>query len=161
MIPTRIVALTNKSFRHGLSERVCRRKLLREGYEIWRGGLFNILRDENYPNVEQKYRRLQDLLEQHHPGHFEYFSYVCAVHHGMPDFVCYKNGKFLFIECKLSHEQLLESQKKCMQLLLRLGFTVEIHIVADEKMKMTRAVTDIRSGKRLPKEKQLRLKKRW
>lgn len=110
----------------GLSERQTRKKLESEGWEVWRGGLLNILKkDEIYPNVRRKYSRLLTLLHHHHPDQLELLQYWCT-QSGMPDFICFRNGSFKFVECKFNHEPLSRRQKRCIQKLQSAGFPVEV-----------------------------------
>jgi len=161
--------------RQGLSESEVRRSLERRGWTVWRGDCLDILtrvrghaptrdvlwRDELYPNVRKKYERLRQLLDKTHPGTSEQLSYLCAVHHGLPDFLCHHSAcGFLFIECKLGHEQLSERQKACIPKLQKLGFTVEVHKLVKSCTKTRRALVDLEAGKKRVVEKQLRLTKR-
>ena len=84
--------------------------------------------------------------------------YFSNVQHGMPDFICYKNRQFKFVECKLGYESLSKRQKKCIQKLLDLGFEVEVHKLVETCTKARRAVMNIENGKKLVMEKQTRLK---
>ncbi len=147
--------------RKGMSERELRKRLERQGWTVWRGALINILRrDELYPNVRRKYEILKELLQDHHPHHFELLEYYCAVHHGLPDFLCFRNKEFLFVECKLGHEQLLPGQKICIQKLQKLGFKVEVHKLVQDCTKTRLALVDLEEGEKIVIEKQLRLTKK-
>lgn len=141
--------------RTGLSERLARRRLEKRGYEVWRGGILDITRrlGSEYPAVRRKYARLCALLNAHHPGKLEELQYLCAVHHGMPDFLCLKSGRFVFVECKLQHEQLSPRQKKCFPKLLALGFEVEVHRIADARVR-TRAAEFLPDGRKRVLERQ-------
>ena len=145
--------------RRGLSERIVRRKLERSGWIVWRGGLINITReDEQYLNVQRKYEQLRQLLLTHHPAMLETLQYLCVVHHGMPDFLCYKNQTFKFIECKLGHEQLSERQKLCIANLQKLGFNVEVYKLVEPCTKVRNALVNIETGEKKVQERQMRLK---
>jgi len=147
--------------RKGMSERELRRRLERHGWIVWRGDCLNILRrEELWPNVKKKYTLLKELLDKHYPGTFELLEYSCAVHHGLPDFLCFHKAQgFRFIECKLGHEQLLPSQKKCIRKLQKIGFEVEVHKLVEDCTKTRLALVDLEEGERVVIEKQLRLTK--
>ena len=122
--------------RRGLSEKIIRRRLERQGWTVWRGGLVHITgEDELYPNVRRKYLLLERLLETHTPGMLDELSYLCRVHHGMPDLLCFRKGIFKFVECKLIYEQLSRRQKRCISRLQQLGFAVEVHKLVDHRTK--------------------------
>jgi len=141
--------------RKGLSERLLRKRLERQGYEVWRGGALNILkRDEIYPNVKIKYERLFQLLNKHKPNTLETLQYYCH-QHGMPDFITFRDKKFKFIEAKLCHEPLSKRQKKCILRLQKLGFEVEVHTLVDHRTKTRTQLIDHRSGNKKIIEKQL------
>jgi len=148
--------------RHGLSERELRRRLVRQGWMVWRGGLIDIVRQsEIYPNVRRRYELLCSLLEKHRPGTLDELQYLCAVHHGMPDFVCFRNGAFKFVECKLGHEGLSVRQKACISRLQEMDFPVEVHKLAEPRTKARVAAVDFAARRKRVLEKQMRLKRRW
>lgn len=152
-----------KRSNHGLSELQLKERLIKEGWEVWRGGSINMVRTAQlYPNVERKYRRLCELLEQDHPKQLELLQYLCHVHHGMPDYICYrkKDGRWKFVECKLYHEQLSKRQKTCITKLQALGFTVEVHKLIDHRTKTRKADVDLATGRKSVKEHQLKLNSR-
>ncbi|MCB9362088.1 VRR-NUC domain-containing protein [Candidatus Woesearchaeota archaeon] len=143
----------------GLSERLIKNKLEKEKWEVWRGGAFNILKqDEVYPNVQWKYMRLfamfpkEDIL---------YFQYLCHVHHGMPDFVCAREEQIKFVECKLGHEQLSTRQRTCIKLLKHRGYEVEVHKLVNDCTRTRIAYIDLDTGKKVIKEQQAYLRLRW
>lgn len=139
-----------------LSEKIIRKKLEKQGYIVWRGGSINILRNNDvYPNVEKKYSLLYRLMDKYHPGILEELQYICHVHHGMPDFIIYKNGKFRFIECKLGYEQLSAGQIKCIQRLALLGFHTELYKLIESQTKNMIIDYNILTGDKLVIEKQL------
>jgi len=145
--------------RYGLSERQMRRRLERQGWTVWRGGSINMLRrNELYPNVRKKYQLLYELLEKYHPKHRETLEYFCSVHHGMPDFICFRHGTFKFVECKLGYEALSRRQKKCISRLQQLRFTVEVHKAVDHPTKLRSARVDIKSGEKVVMERQMILR---
>ncbi len=148
--------------RRGLSERLVKRRLEQRGWKVWRGALLNILRRaELYPVVRRKYELLKELLDQRHPGTFEVLELLAAVHHGLPDFLAYHPAEgFRFVECKLGHEQLLESQKRCFPKLQALGFAVEVHVLVESCTKTRRAVVDFEAAEKRVLERQLRLTKK-
>lgn len=142
--------------RLGLSEKLLSRRLQRQGWELWRGGILHILRQgEPYPNVRRKYERLQSLLEKNLPGTFEHLQYLCHVHHGMPDFLCYRNRQFKFVECKLGYEPLRHNQRLCIRRLLELGFEVEVHTLAVPSTRRLVADHDLQTGKKYVIERQM------
>jgi len=104
----------NKKYKsnRGLSERLVRKRLERQGWNVWRGGIIGIESQETYPNVKKRYKELTTLLIKHKPKKLEFLRYICDLHHGMPDFLCFRNGKFKFVECKLGYESLSQRQKK-------------------------------------------------
>jgi len=122
--------------RRGFAEKALKKRLEKNGWSVWRAGLIGM---ENpypeYPAVAKKYQQLHLLLKKYCPRHLEQLHYINAVHHGLPDFICMRNNKFLFVECKLVYESLSKKQKKCIALLQRLGFSVEVHKVVDERTK--------------------------
>jgi DNA polymerase elongation subunit (family B) len=141
--------------RFGYSERLIRKRLEGDGWTVWRGGLMNVLKDDEiYPNVKRKYERLMALLEKERPDAIETLQYYCSVHHGMPDFLCYRRGEWKFVECKLIHEQLSAKQKKCIARLQALGFPVEVHKVVDHQTKAREAEVDVISGEHTVVEEQ-------
>jgi hypothetical protein len=145
----------------GLSELQLRQRLEKQGWTVWRGGAIGITRRaELYPNVERKYTLLIELLAKDHAQHVELLQYLCAVHHGMPDFLCYRGkggGEWKFVECKYKHEQLSERQKTCIQKLTSLGFTVEVHKLVDHQTKTRNATVNLKTGAKNVKEQQLKL----
>jgi hypothetical protein len=118
----------------------------------------------DYPSVRRKYEKLLELLTADYGEHLEHLQYICTVHHGIPDYLCYrcKDGKkeWKFVECKLIYEQLSERQKTCIEKLSAMGFRVEVHKLIDHRTKTRRADVDVRSGKKKVKEKQMKLPKR-
>lgn len=144
--------------RKGWAESTLKRRLQRQGWTVWRGGYLHATRkDELYPNVLSAYSRLAALLEQHRAGTLEMLQYFCVVHHGMPDFICYRQGQFKFVECKLEHEQLQESQKRCIPRLLAMGFPVEVHKLVNGSTKSRYALVDIETGEKRVAERQTTL----
>jgi hypothetical protein len=149
----------------GVAEARLRQRLERQGWNVWRGSLINLYLDENtYANVRRRYRVLAQLLVQDFPAHYDHLRYICAVHHGLPDFVCCRQTsdgrEWLFVECKLMHEQLSKRQVKCITKLLDMGFRVEVHKLVDERTNTRTADIDLLSGMRRVGERQLRLTKR-
>jgi hypothetical protein len=144
----------------GLSERQVKQGLLEDGWEVWRGSNIGITRHADiYPNVERKYKRLCELLQRDYQKKLELLQYLCAVHHGMPDYLCHrsKDGAWKFVECKYLHEQLSARQKTCIAKLQSLGFTVEVHKIVDHRTKLRHASVNLKTGIKTVKEKQLKL----
>ncbi|MFH0978387.1 MAG: DNA polymerase domain-containing protein [Candidatus Woesearchaeota archaeon] len=146
------------SERQGLSERILARRLIKQGWSVWRGGLINIVnKDDLYPNVRKRYEKLNSLLFKHRPDLLDYLHYLCDVHHGMPDFICFRNGVFKFVECKLGHEQLSVRQKKCIAKLQEIGFVVEVHKLVESCTKARIAQVNLAEGTKVVFERQARL----
>ena len=146
----------------GLAEQVVRKRLETQGWLVWRSSLINITRSEDvYSRVLRKYLLLEELLERHNPGSIEELRYLNEVHHGMPDFLCFRRGGFLFVECKFCNEQLTIGQKKCIPKLIALGFPVEVHKIVSHTTKVRKAIVDLESGEKFVMEKQLRLKRKY
>jgi len=143
-------------YRAGLSEKLIKEKLEKEGWIVWRGSLIGILRSgqELYPNVKKKYEKLESLLEKNNPGKIQELQYMNAVHHGMPDFICFRVNRFKFIECKLQYESLSKVQKKCIEKLTEMGFEVEVHKIVDQRTKTREAYVEVISGNKYLLEKQ-------
>lgn len=142
-----------------MAERLLRAHFERNGWTVWRGGFLHQLRATDiYPNVKQKYARLRILVEQERRDSWESLQLLCAVHHGMPDFVVYRRGVLKFVECKLGHEQLGEYQKRCLPRLKKMDFVVEVWKVVDECTKVRRAKVNILTKEKIICEKQERLK---
>lgn len=147
--------------RKGYSEKAIRRRMEKSGWIVWRGGFLHATRkDELYPNVRKKYELLEQLMDEHKPGMLEELQYMCKVHHGMPDFFAFKNGRFKFVECKLIYEQLSPAQKTCIKELLKKGYNVEMHRIVDHRTKAREAIVNVRTGEKKVLEEQLRLTKK-
>ena len=161
LIPCIYIPLHRKyKTKRGLSERLLKKRLEKQGWTVWRGGLINVLkREELYPNVQRKYKKLDKILRKLVFKHHALLQYICHVHHGMPDFICYRNGEFKFVECKYSYEQLSKKQKKCIIKLQRLGFNVEVHKVVEVCTKTRSLTLNIETGDKKIIEKQMRLRK--
>jgi hypothetical protein len=118
----------------------------------------------DFPNVRRKYELLLTLLQEDYPEHLETLQYLCAVHHGIPDYLCYRNkgGKreWKFVECKLIYEQLLPGQKLCIPKLQAMGFAVEVQKLVDHRTKTRSADVDLHDGSKRVKEKQMKLPRR-
>jgi len=148
--------------RSGLSERLIKHRMEKQGWIVWRGGTIGIMRgDKIYPNVLRKYTLLHQLLEKHKPGMHRILEYINDVHHGIPDFICYRYGVFKFVECKLGHEQLSHGQKECIRKLKTFGFLVEVHKLADPCTKTREADINLDTGEKDIIKKQTRLKLHW
>lgn len=86
---------------------------------------------------------------------------MSSVHHGMPDLLAFRDGKFKFIECKFGHEQLRETQRKCIDKLLSMGFDVEVHKIVRPTTKARIVEEDLATKKKVVREKQMRLKRKY
>ena len=148
--------------RHGLAEIQLRRRLEKQGWQVWRGDFIHLLWTDVYPSVRRKYDQLSNLLIEHFGVEMMdtlgYFSYV---HHGIPDFLCYNpiSREFKFVECKLGHEQLSARQVLTIQKLKNVGFTTEVHKLVDACTKVRKAEVNIALNKRDVVEKELVLTK--
>jgi hypothetical protein len=150
---------------HGFSEEELKKRLERHGWTVWKGGLIGITRrKELYPNVERKYSRLKELLLRDFPEFVEELEYINAVHHGMPDYICFRNWnhkkEWKFVECKLMHEQLSARQKICIRKLQAMGFAVEVQKLVDHRTKMRHAEVDLENKLKRIRERQTTLKGR-
>ena len=103
-----------------------------------------------YPNVLRKYSLVTD-------ERLMYYSYLC----GMPDFLCYKNGAWKLVECKLMHEQLSLRQRRCIRRLVQDGYTVEVWKITDSTVRAKRTVYNVVTGENIVKEKQLTFRNRF
>jgi len=152
------IPFKDKEIRQGLSEKIIRRRLEKEGWEVWKGGLISVVRqDDIYPNVRRKYERLCSLLDEKKPRSLIILQYFCDVHHGMPDFICYRRGEFKFVECKLGYEQVSERQKVCMRKLKELGFGLEVHKLSYPGTRNRIVDIDLATGEKKILDMQLRL----
>ncbi|HLP79515.1 MAG TPA: DNA polymerase domain-containing protein [Acidobacteriota bacterium] len=143
----------------GVSEQLIRKDLQKKGWLVWRGGLIHYAGQKHeYPNVQKKYELLAQLLDKYHPDVRDHLSYICRVHHGMPDFICYKDGRFLFVECKLAYETIKTGQRICAQKLTDLGFEVQIHRIVHEPTKVRVAYVDTNMRRAQIVDRQLALK---
>jgi DNA polymerase elongation subunit (family B) len=142
-----IPMLNQPSEKGGLSEKILRRRLEKQGWIVWRGGLIGIEKTTEYPNVLRKYMQLTDLLRKR--GVYDDLEYLSRIHHGMPDFLCYRNGEFKFVECKLQYESLSENQRRCIPKLQSLGFRVEVHKLVDKRTKLREANVGFDGRKKL------------
>jgi hypothetical protein len=141
-----------------LSEKQIKKRLEKDGWEVWRGGYLQCTRySELYPNVEKKYSRVPLLLGKA----LECLQYLSVVHHGMPDFFCHRKGIIKFVECKLGHEQLSKAQKKAIERIQELGIKVEVHKLVYGCTKIRTANVNLRNGEKKIIEKQERLKLRY
>jgi hypothetical protein len=157
MIPFFIHTAEKIPKERGRSERIIKKLLERQGWEVWRSASINILqRDELYPNVKNKYKRLHALLQHHHPSVKEELQLLAAVHYGLPDFICFRN-EFKFVECKRGYEQLSDIQTVCITKLQQFGFLVELHILGYPATKARTGV--LKAGKKEVVEKQLSIQK--
>jgi DNA polymerase elongation subunit (family B) len=146
--------------KRGLSEKIIKERMEKNGYIVWKSALINMIRDgvELYPNAYRKYTKLNELLEKHHPGRLEELQYMNHVNHGLPDYICFRNNEFLFVECKLQYESLSGKQKNCIKKLMDKGFTVEVHKLVDCRTKTLHADIDILNGEKRIIEEQAMIK---
>lgn len=115
-----------------------------------------------YPAVRKKYTELADLLKEAYGNRtFDFLCYMCAVHHGMPDLICYHPTlqQFKFVECKLGHESLSNRQVLTITKLQQAGFSVEIHKLVEDCTKTRKAKINLVTKEKKIIEKTLTLKK--
>ncbi|MBI4181633.1 MAG: VRR-NUC domain-containing protein [Candidatus Aenigmarchaeota archaeon] len=144
----------------GLSERLIRERLEKQGWTVWRGGMLDIVRERGIPRaLRERYEQLCTLLDLHMPGTREQLQYFCAVQHGMPDFLCYRSGSFLWVECKLGHESLSERQKLCLLKLRWMGFRVEVHRLVYPQTRSRQLSLNLLTGRKDIRERQATLKR--
>ncbi|MFQ5475027.1 MAG: VRR-NUC domain-containing protein [Candidatus Nanoarchaeia archaeon] len=142
----------------GLSERQIKKLLEKQGWEVWRSELLNIVREVDvYSNVRRKYERLLTLLYTYHDDKVPLLQYWCDVNHGLPDFICYRSGIFKFVECKLNHEQLSPRQKRCIERLQEQSFTVEVIKFVTKTIRIRAVEMNYHTGHRKVLERQLAL----
>ncbi|MBI4450737.1 VRR-NUC domain-containing protein [Candidatus Woesearchaeota archaeon] len=150
--------------RGGLSEAQLRKRLERQGWEVWRGGFIHCYEVDTYPAIKEKYRKLAALIREKFGEHkLQLLRYLSAVHHGMPDFICYHPclKQLKFVECKLGHEQLSPRQMLTIQRLQQAGFTVEVHKLVEPCTKDRVAKLDVVFGGKTVLEKNLTMLKCW
>jgi len=158
------VPIGNYSYKtqQGLAERQLRKRLEKQGWTVWRGGNFNLLRQQNnaYPSVRKAYEKLfQKIVVSHGAPMLERLQYICSVHHGMPDFICWRRGQWKFVECKRGHEQLSARQKTCVRILQEMGFAIEVHKLVDPCTKTRDALVSFETGAKYVLAKDLVLRK--
>ena len=74
------IPLKPSSPRVGLAERFLKRRLERQGWIVWRGGMIHLSREEElYSNMKKKYDHLQQLLKIQVPEHIEQLQYFCRI----------------------------------------------------------------------------------
>jgi len=147
--------------RHGLAELQLRKRLEKQGWKVWRGGFVHALAADVYPAVKKKYTQLAELITELYGDRLlDFLCYMCMVHHGMPDLVCYSPSlqQFKFVECKLGHEQLSNRQVLTIKRLQDAGFTVEVHKLVEECTKTRKARVDLLTKDKQILEKELTLK---
>lgn len=147
--------------RKGLAERQLRKRLERNGWQVFRGGFIYGLSADLYEPVKKRYEYLAHLLlSTFGQSTFGYLCYLCLVHHGMPDFLCYHPTlqQFKFVECKLGHERLSSRQKETIRLLVQHGFTVELHRLVEPCTKTRKSALNLANNTATILEKDLTLR---
>ena len=147
--------------RHGLAELQLRKRLEKQGWKVWRGGFVHAIAADVYPSVKKRYLELAELiLELHGERMLDFLCYLCTVHHGMPDLVCYNPAlkQFKFVECKLGHEGLSSRQVLTIQRLQENGLNVEVHKLVEECTKTRKAEIDLRTKQKKVLEKEMTLR---
>jgi hypothetical protein len=146
--------------RHGLAELQLRKRLEKQGWHVWRGGFVHAIAADVYPSVKKKYLFLAELVREiYGDSALDFLCYLCAVHHGMPDLVCYHPQKkeFKFVECKFGHEQLSSRQVVTIKKLQDAGFVTEIHKLVDDCTKTRRAEVNLATKQKKVLEKEMTL----
>lgn len=147
--------------RHGLAELQLRKRLEKQGWHVWRGGFVHAIAADVYPNVKKKYTQLAELiLERFGDRALDYLCYLCTVHHGMPDFVCYhpQLQEFKFVECKFGHEGLSSRQVSTITKLMDNGFNVEVHKLVEPCTKARKATINLVTKEKKILEKDMTLR---
>jgi hypothetical protein len=146
--------------RHGLAELQLRKRLEKQGWHVWRGGFVHAIAADAYPAVRKKYAQLAELIsELYGDKALDYLCYLCTVHHGMPDLVCYHPTlkQFKFVECKLGHESLSNRQVLTIKRLHDAGFNVEVHKLVEDCTKTRKAKVNLDTKQKYVMEKELRI----
>jgi len=146
--------------RHGLAELQLRKRLEKQGWQVWRGGFVHAIAADVYPAVKKRYLQLAELImEIYGERSLDFLCYLCAVHHGMPDLVCYHPTlqQFKFVECKFGHEQLSSRQVMTIKRLQDSGFNVEVHKLVEECTKTRKAEVNLVTKEKKILEKEMKL----
>ena len=147
--------------RQGLAEAQLRKRLQKQGWEVWRGGFVHAIAADVYSAVKKRYAQLAEIiLERHGKETLDLLCYLCTVHHGMPDFVCYHPSlkQLKFVECKLGHEALSTRQITTIKKLQDAGFPVEIHKLVENCTKTRKARINLITKEKTVLEKECTLK---
>lgn len=137
--------------RRGLAETQLKKRLEKHGWHVWRGGFFHAINGDLYPVVKRKYIHLVQLIKEHYNGRMlDYLSYMSAVNHGMPDYICYHPHlkQLKFVECKFGHEQLSQRQITTIHKLKERGLTIEVHKLVEPCTKTRKARVNIITKKK-------------
>lgn len=148
--------------RHGLAELQLRKRLEKQGWKVWRGGFVHSIAADIYPHVKKKYLQLAELITELYGNRtLDFLCYLCAVHHGMPDLICYNpiTQELKFVECKLGHEQLSNRQILTIKRLQDQGLKVEVHKLVEECTKTRKAKVNLELKSKKIIEKELMLTK--
>ena len=146
--------------RQGLAELQLRKRLEKQGWQVWRGGFVHAIAADIYPAVKRKYVQLAELIvELYGDKALDLLCYLCTVHHGMPDLVCYNPAlkQFKFVECKLGHEGLSDRQVVTIKRLQEEGFKVEVHKLVEECTKTRKAEVNLITKEKKILEKEMKL----
>ncbi|MCX6709119.1 MAG: VRR-NUC domain-containing protein [Candidatus Woesearchaeota archaeon] len=146
--------------RQGLAELQLRKRLEKQGWQVWRGGFVHAIAADVYPAVKRRYVQLAELItELYGDKALDLLCYLCTVHHGMPDLVCYNPAlkQFKFVECKLGHEGLSDRQVVTIQRLQEAGFQVEVHKLVEECTKTRKAEVNLATKEKKILEKEMKL----
>lgn len=143
--------------RRGLSELQLRRRLEKQGWNVWRGGFLHAASDY-FPSVKKRYDALFGLLKELvGEDMIQRLCYLSSVHHGMPDFLCYNpvTKQFKFVECKLGHEGLSNRQIVTILKLHDAGFVTEVHKLVDACTKVRKAKINLAFNEKQVLEKEM------
>jgi len=113
-----------------------------------------------YPNVKKRYLQLAELItQQYGEQSLDLLCYLCTVHHGMPDLICYNPQlrQLKFVECKFGHEQLSSRQVLTIKRLQDNGFNVEVHKLVEPCTKARTAEINLITKKKKILEKEVKL----
>ncbi|MEK6968695.1 MAG: VRR-NUC domain-containing protein [Nanoarchaeota archaeon] len=133
--------------RHGLSERIARKRLVKQGFKVYRGiGFFGFKAIKvDYPAVVNKYKELESELT----GRLGYSLFAIQLAlgsaKGIPDFLCLSDKEIVFVEVKLEHESIKPHQLRVMRVLEDFGFKVMVFRL---KQKVFRIETEVSEGQR-------------
>src|SRR3989338_3719260 len=122
------IHLKSKAQRRGLSEKLAKQKLKKQGFRVYRGigffgpGAIHV----DYPYVVNMYKELDKYLNERFGYALFAMRLVLGTTKGMPDFLCISGSEISFVEVKLEHESIKPTQIKMMDALEEFGFKVMV-----------------------------------